>query len=209
MRTVHADVIAALQSGRLVARDFLNVWPKDRSTGAETEKGYWSGIGNVAAPVINPLTGSSTTRTYRGAGTLIQISDIPLVSNITVQRVTIRLSQVDDDVDEAFRTYDLRQARVQIFRGWFDPDTRALIDSAVPRFVGFVDEVEVETPSENEDGGVTLTCVSHTQEMLRSNPELRSDESQKRRSATDNFYQDAATVGERELFWGRKSGKLA
>lgn len=209
MRTVHGDVIAALQSGRLVARDFLNVWPKDRSTGGEVEKGYWSGLGNVAAPVINPLTGNSTTRTYRGVGTLISISDIPLVSNITVQRVQVRLSHIDVDVEAALRTYDLRQARVQIFRGWFDPDTRALIDSAVPRFVGFVDGAPYETPAENEEGSFTLECVSHTQEMLRSNPELRSDESQKRRHSTDNFYQDVATVGERELFWGRTKGKAA
>lgn len=209
MRTLHPDVEAALASGRLVARDFLNVWPKDRSTGVEQQKGYWSGMGTVSAPVINPLTGLSQTRAFRGVGRLIQISDIPLVSNITVQRITIRLSHIDSDVMNALRTYDLRQARVQVFRGWFDPDARTLIDNAIPRFVGFVDGAPLETPSENGEGSFSLECVSHTQEMTRASTETRSDESQKRRSATDNFYQDVASVGERELWWGRARGSTA
>jgi hypothetical protein len=208
MRTLHSDVQTALQQRGLVARDFLNVWPKNRSTGAEEEKGYWSGAGSVSASIINPLTGSTVSRNYRGVGTLIQISDIPLVSNITVQRITIRMSHIDTDVMDALRTYDLRQARVQIFRGLFNPDTRVLVNAAIPRFLGFVDGAPLETPSENEEGSFVLECVSHTQEMLRSNPDVRSDESQKRRSGTDNFYQDTATVGDRELWWGSRPGKV-
>lgn len=208
MRTLHEDVEEALEARRLVARDFLTVWPKDRSTGAEQEKAYWSGVGNVSADVVNPLTGSATSRSMRGAGTLIQTADIPLVSNVTVQRVPVRLSHIDTDVMSALRTYDLRQARVQIHRGLFNPDTRVLVNAAVSRFVGFVDGAPLETPSENEEGSFQLECVSHTQEMLRSNPEVASDESQKRRNATDNFLQDVATVGEWEIRWGSKSGKV-
>lgn len=209
MRTLHEDVEAALAENRLVARDFLNVWPRNRSTGEEVQKGYWSGVGTISAPVLNPLTGSSQTRSFRGVGTLIEIGNIPLVSNVTVQRVPIKLSHIDTDVMGALRTYDLRQARVQIFRGLFDLDTRALKQTALPRFVGFVDGAPLETPSENEEGSFVLECVSHTQEMTRASTETRSDESQKRRSSSDNFYQDTATVGERELFWGRTRGKAA
>jgi hypothetical protein len=56
---------------------------------------------------------------------------------------------------------------------------------------------------------VFLTCVSHTQEMTRSNPDTRSDASQRLRSGTDNFYADCASVGEWEIFWGKKGGKMA
>lgn len=208
MRDIHADVLAAMSAGKLVERDFLNVWPRDRSTGLEVEKGYWSGIGTVSAPVLNPLTGSSTTLSFRGVGSLIEISGIPLVANVTVQRVTIKLSHIDSDVMQLLRTYDLRQARVQVFRGWLSPDSRALIQQALPRFVGFVDGAPLETPAENEEGSFTLECVSHTQEMTRASTETRSDESQRRRNASDNFYQDTATVGEREMFWGKANGKI-
>lgn len=208
-RSLTATVTTALAQRQLVARDFLWIVARDRSTGADVTDGMWSDIGSVDAEVINPDTGLSVTRTFHGSGTLVSISDIPLVANLTVQRVTIALSQVDDRVEDLLRTYDVRQARVEIFRGIFDPDTRLLASPAVPRFVGFVDGVEIRTPSENEEGAAILTCVSHTQEMLRSNPDTRSHESQKQRSSTDDFFVDANVVGEWDLKWGNTAGKVA
>lgn len=199
----------ALEERALVARDFLWIVARDRESGDPVPDGMWSDVGNVTAEVVDPDTHLPDEREFFGSGTLIQIDDIPLVSNLTVQNVTIRMSQVEDRVNALFRTYDVKQARVEVFRGLFDPSTRLMVSPAECRFVGFVDKVEIRTPAEGEEGGVVLTCVSHTQEMSRANPDTRSDESQKRRSGTDNFYQDVATVGEQELFWGRLSGKAA
>ncbi len=209
MRAISAENYAALQARQLVARDFI--WFKARTydTGAQVEHGFWSDVGNVSATVLNPETGAEVTRNFEGAGSLIAISDIPLVSNVTVRSVTVTLSQIDEGVANLVRGYDLKQARVEIFRGLFSPATRKIVGPAFPRFVGFVDDPLITTPAENEDGSIVLTCVSHTQEMTRSNPDTRSNDSQKLRSATDNFFQDATTVGEWELFWGTKSGKIA
>ena len=208
MRAISEENYAALQARQLVARDFI--WFKARTfdTGAQVDHGFWSDIGNVAATVINPETGAEVTRTFEGAGSLIAISDIPLVSNVTVRSVTVTLSQIDEGVANLVRGYDLKQARVEIFRGLFSPETRKIVGPAFPRFVGFVDDSMITTPAENEDGSIVLTCVSHTQEMTRSNPDTRSNGSQKLRSASDNFFQDATTVGEWELFWGQTSGKI-
>jgi hypothetical protein len=208
-RSLDSAVLSALAARTLVARDFLWFVVRDRDTGDPVTDGMWSDIGNVTAEVIDPDTGTPVERSFYGSGTLVGISDIPLVSNVTVQQVTITLSQVDDRVADLVRTYDVKQARVEIFRGLFDPATRLLVAPAVPRFVGFVDEVQIQTPAEGGDGAVVLTCASHTQEMLRSNPDTRSHESQKQRLATDNFFQDASVVGEWELFWGKKSGKAS
>lgn len=208
MREIDSAVLTALAARQLVARDFLWFVARDRETGDPVTDGMWSDIGSVAAEVIDPDTGLADERDFYGAGSLVQISDIPLVANVTVQQVTITLSQVDDRVADLVRLYDLKQGRVEIFRGIFDPATRLLVAPAVPRFVGFVDNVEIQTPAEGEDGAVVVTCASHTQEMLRSNPDTRSHESQKRRSASDNFFQDASVVGEWELFWGKASGKV-
>ncbi len=207
-RSLEANVTTALAARALVARDFLWIVARDRSTGAPVTDGMWSDVGNVTAEVIDPDTGMAVSRTFYGSGTLVQVSDIPLVSNVTVQRVTITMSQVDDRVEALIRTYDVRQARVEIFRGMFDPDTRLLVAPAVPRFVGFADEVEIRTASENEEGAVILTCASHTQEMLRSNPDTRSHESQKQRSATDDFFVDATVVADWDIKWGASDGKI-
>lgn len=206
MRSISGPNQAALAARELVARDFLWIVARNRTTGVPENVGFWSDVGDVSAEVLNPDTGQVNVRAFYGSGTLIAISDIPLVSNITVQTVTIDMSQIDELVEQAIRLYDVRQARVEIFRGLFNPATRQMVGPAEPRFVGFVDEVQIDTPSENEAGSARLTCKSHTQEMTRSNSDTRSDASQRLRSSTDNFYQDTAVVSDWELFWGSQKG---
>lgn len=208
MRNISAANLAALQARALVARDFLWIVARDRLTNAPVTDGMWSDVGNVSASVIHPDTGLEVTRDWYGSGTLVAIDDIPLVSNLTVQNVNIRLSQVDDRVEQLVRDYDCKQARVEIYRGLFDPSTKQMVAPAECRFVGFVDTIEIKTPSENEEGSVTLTCASHTQEMTRSNPDTRSDATQKLRHATDGFFQDSGTAGEWEIFWGSVKGQV-
>lgn len=206
MRSMSAGNQTALAARQLVARDFLWIVARNRSTGAPESVGFWSDVGNVTAEVLDPNSGQIKSRAFYGSGTLIAISDIPYVTGITVQSVQIDMSQIDEIVEQAVRLYDLKQARVEIYRGLFDPNTRQPVAPAEPRFVGFVDEVNVKTPSENDAGSTTLTCKSHTQEMTRSNPDTRSDASQKLRDPTDNFYQDTVVVPDWELWWGSEKG---
>lgn len=207
-RYISPENHAALQARQLVARDFLWLVVRDRSTGAQVTDGLWSDVGNVSAQIINPDTGLPETRDWYGSGTLVAIDDIPMVSNLSVQNVNIRLSQIDDRINDLVRLYDAKQGRVEIYRGLFDPNSRQMVAPAECRFVGFIDQIEIKTPSENEEGSVTLVCASHTQEMTRGNPDTRSDATQKLRSSTDNFFQDTSTAGEWEVFWGSEKGKV-
>jgi hypothetical protein len=207
-RSVSAENYAALQARRLVARDFLWFTVKDRTSGDPVFDGYWSDVGTYTADVVDPETGGTTSRQYFGSGTLISISDIPIVSNLTVQNLTITLSQVADRVNDLIRTYECKQGRVEVHRGLFDPNTRALVAPATPRFVGYIDTIDIQTPKENSDGGVVISCTSHTQELTRANADTRSDASQRLRSATDNFYQDTAVVGSWQIFWGTNGGTV-
>lgn len=207
MRSISTANQAALAARALVARDFLWIVARNRSTGAAVPVGFWSDIENVSSvPVINPDTLTTVSRSYYGAGSLISIDDIPAISSIQVQDVHIRMSQLDEQVENAIRFYDVKQARVEIHRGLFDPATRLLVAPAVVRFVGFVNLVEVHTPEEGGDGFVDITCVSHTQELTRSNPATRSHADQQTRSATDTFFVDAAVVGDWEFQWGEEKG---
>jgi hypothetical protein len=209
MRYISADNLAALEARQLVARDFLWLVVRNRATGVPVTDGMWSDVGNISAAVVHPDTGLPVTRDWYGSGTLVQIDDIPLVNNLSVQNVNIRMSQVSDHVEQLVREYDCRQARVEVYRGLFDPDSRQMVAPAECRFVGFVDNVNIVTPRENDEGSVTLICASHTQEMTRANPSTRSHATQILRSPSDTFYQDAATVQEWEFFWGSEKGKIA
>jgi len=208
MRELSTENWAALQQRALMPRDFIWFVVRDRTSGAPVTDGYWSDIGNITASVVDPDSGGVVTRTWFGAGSLISISDIPLVSNITVQNITVTLSQVADRVQSLVRFYDCKQGRVEIYRGLFDPATRLMVAPATPRFVGTIDAAPIRTPAEGESGDVQLTCTSNTIELTRTNPDTRSDASQRLRSATDDFFHDAAVVGTWQHFWGRAGGEI-
>lgn len=206
--SLSAPNFTALQARRLYRRDFIWFVVRDRDTGNPVTDGYWSDIGSIDAEVIDPDTGSTVTRTFAGAGGLISISDIPRVSNLTVQNVTVKLAQVADRVNTLVRGYDCKQGKVQIFRGLFNLDTHVMVAPAFPRFVGTIDAAPITTPPAGQTGDVTLTVTGNTIELTRSNPDTRSDASQRLRSATDNFYQDTATVSEWQQYWGKQSGPI-
>lgn len=205
-RSLSAENNTALQQRELLARDFIWFQVKDRNNGDPVFDGYWSDVGTRTFAVIDPNTGGSTNRQFFGAGGLISISAIPLVSNLTVQNVTVTLSQVADRVNDLVRTYECKQGIVQIFRGLFDPETRELVAPAAPRFVGYIDDIQIKTPEEGGEGAVVITCNSHTQELTRTNTETRSDASQQVRAPGDDFYADTGVVGGWQFFWGRASG---
>jgi len=209
VRTLSSQNATALAARRLIPRDFIWVEARDLETGDIVADGQWSDIGPITCDVINPNTGGSVSRTFFGSGTLTRVSDIILSSTISAQPATITMSQVHDRVEALLRGYDVKQAPVQIHRGLLDIDTRQLVAPAFCRFLGYVDQVKFNTPEEGADGSVTLTCNSHTQEMMRSNPDLRSHESQQLRLIGDAFYQDVQVVPMWEHFWGKQSGKVS
>lgn len=207
MKAISSANQAALAARRLLPRDFLRLVARNRSTGNPVSVDFWSDLGNVTALVIDPETGNAVSRDFYGAGALIQISDIPAIAGITVQRIDITMSQLDDEVAEAVRLYDLKQGRVEIHTGLLDPDTRKLVDPAEVRFIGFVDEIRIATPAEGGEGGVVITCTSHTQELARTNPETRSHADQRARYDGDDFFIDAAVCGDWQHHWGAVQGK--
>ena len=208
MRDISSANLTALQNRILMPRDFIWFVVKDRTTGAAVTDGYWSDVGTITSDIVDPDTGGTVTRTWAGAGSLISISDIPLVSSLTVQNITVTLSQVADRVNNLVRGYECKQGRVEIYRGLFDPNTRQMVAPAVPRFVGTIDEAPITTPAEGRDGDVSLTCTSNTVELTRSNPDTRSDASQKLRNPNDGFFNDVAVVGSWAQFWGQDGGPV-
>jgi hypothetical protein len=207
-RSISTDNYTALQARRLIARDFVWFIVRDLVTGNPVTDGYWSDVGSISADVIDPETGSTVTRTFVGASGLISISDIPVVSNLTVQTITITLAQAADRVNTLIRGYDCKQGKVQVFRGLFDASTRVMVAPAFPRFAGTIDEVPITTPKEGESGNVVLTCTGNTQELTRSNSDTRSDASQKLRDTSDDFFIHTATVSEWQQYWGKDSGLI-
>lgn len=205
MRALDPATAAALESGRIVPRDFLWLVPRDRDTGAARPMGFWSDLGGVEAIVIDPVTDLPIAREYSGAGDLISVGAVPLATGFAVQTVPITLSQITPGAAMAVRGYDLRRALVELHRGYLDPDSGLLVAPAQCWFTGEIDAAPITTPAEGEEGAITLTAVSHAQELSRTNPAKRSDADQRQRSPGDGFYRHAATVGSWTITWGQES----
>lgn len=204
MIEIGAATQQALSDRAVTFRDFIWFIVRDRDTGVPFEVGYWSDFGTVDAEVINPRTGTIQTRTFSGAGSLISIGAIPRVSNLTVQNVSVELSQIAD-VNSVLRQYEAKQAGVEIYRGVFAKGTLVQLEPAFPRFVGVVDDMEVSTPEEGGDGRIALSLASSTQELTRRNPATRSQAHQIRRNSSDTFRQHSSVVGTWELKWGTEN----
>ena len=200
--------IEAAQQLVTAEADFLWFIARNRTTGAPVTDGMWSGVGTVTAQIVDPMTGMAVNRNYVGTYGLVAISDIALVTGVSVQPITITLSQVNDRVEQLLRQYDLKQARVEVHRGRIAPKTRQMVGPAAKRFVGFVDDPEIVEGKDGEEGHVSLSCVPYSQEMLRSNPDTRSHQSQQSRNPNDDFFIDAAVVHEWTQFWGKSDGKI-
>lgn len=207
-RNISPENLAAMQQGRLVFRDFMTIKARDRTTGNIVLDNVWSDYGNVSAQIIDPDTGLTVSRDWYGSGTLINIDDIPMTANLQVQSIGISTGQINAHIENLLRGYDLRQAPVEIYRGFFNPSTRVMVAPAEARWLGFVDSVEIDTPSENQYGDGKITSTSNTQEITRANSQTRSDSAQTHRLAGDTFYKDSATVGTWKIWWGNQRGKV-
>lgn len=204
MRSADADTVAYLtaRKGTITAR-FLWLIAKDRTTGADETAGFWNGTTNVTVQVISGQTGLPETRTYVGAGSLIAVDDINLVSDLTVQTVRIKMSQSNDAVNNAIRGYDARNAKCEIHYLLFDLATELPVGLQAPHFVGEINKAPITRAKVNSSGGVQAEAVSRTRELTIGNPAKRSDETQRvRGGGSDRFRKYSGTAGQWSIWWG-------
>lgn len=204
MRTLDTPTIAAIQNEEAIA-PFNLVWieAKDRGSGNLHGIGFWNGLDTVDIQVVDPNTGMAIMRTYNGAGSLLEVPALPLESDLTIRTIRIVLSQIDGAVQLAVRGYDAKHAPLQIHRGFFNVETMLPVGPAVPRFIGWVNAMNINTPSVNGEGSVELSCVSHSRLLTKTNPLRRSDEQQRLRSG-DRFRRHTDVAGEwlQNIHWG-------
>ncbi|WP_457299174.1 hypothetical protein [Phyllobacterium sp. P5_D12] len=207
MKDISAEMAAALAAARdqgLVPRQFILVEAIDRSTGLPFDRGFWSGDDVITIGVPDRNTGVIVNHDFIGAQNL-NIGPIPRVSDLTIQTVTVDLSQIAIAVQEIAREYDLRLAKADIYEVTFDPLTK--IASANPEvvFMGEVNGNPFDTPAVGDEGSIQLELNSDAISMLnRTNPSKSSFEGQKRRSG-DEWGLYSSTLSSWNVPWGQKA----
>ena len=197
----------ALLGETIFPRDFVEIRVRSRETGLHVIERLWSDRYDVTAEVLDLDLGEAVAAVWQGAAGLVEISDLPFVSTLTVSEATISLAAYGVDVDRLLREYDASQARVRIWRGFLDIETRQFVAPAESIFIGEVDEIQLPTGADDEETVATLTVLA-SQELTRLNPETRSHASQLRRDPSDQFFRYAATVGKWVMWWGQTKGQI-
>lgn len=198
-----AETIAQLETGQLVLRDFLTVFGKNGGTPVEIN--FWAGEDNVAANVVSAQDGSTDARNYIGGGTLRDVPPIVDAIGLEARSIEFGLSQIQSDVQDMVRAYNVRVAKVEFQRGLYDPATWSLVSTPFPRFLGRVDGASVETPEVGGEGAIRLTAASSNIDLTKTSPALKSDETQRLRS-DDRVRRYSDTAAQIEVFWGLAKG---
>lgn len=190
----------------IIERWFLYFIGKNRTTGAIEEIGFTNLPYTVTVSVISGQTGLPVSRDYVGVGSLIEVGDVALVSDLTIQTFRAKLTQTNPSVNNAIRGYDTRNAKAEMHYGLFDLNSRKLIDTPYPQFVGFLNKSPIKRAAAGGSGGVQVEMVSRTRELTIVNSAVKSDEYQQVRAPGDRFRKYSSVANLWQVWWGEAKG---
>lgn len=206
MRSQPLEITTALSTATadgIVVRRAIWIEARNRDTGAAEELGCWDGDEDVNLTVIRGRDGATVARPYYG-GAPLKIGDIVLSSGLTVETLSIDLSQLADVVRLAVRTHDVARAPIEIHEILLSPETGRPLAPDLPIYQGIIDGAPITTPRIGGQGKVALRCVSEMMALLdRGNPEKSSYEAQLLRDGDEwNLY--AGSLESWDIPWGQK-----
>jgi len=200
---INASTVNYLNARKgIIERTFVWMIVKNRSSGAIEEVGFCNYPYDVAATVISGQTGLPVLRNYVGAGALLEVEDINLVSDLTIQTLRAKFSQSNAEVNNAIRGYDARNGKIEVHYGLLDLSTRLLVDTPYPHFVGIINKAPIKRAKVGASGGVGLEAVSRTRELTITNPNVKSDEFQQHRFPGDDFRKYGTVAHQWAVWWG-------
>lgn len=185
--------------GPMVAHLLIWVQAKTRDTGALAEIGFWTGDDHME------FTLGGVVRTYYGASAALEFDPLSLRTGLTVRSYRVRLSQIPDEVQLAFRGYEPRHAPVEIHRALFDAETGLLVAEPHLRLRGYIDRATIKTPAEGGTGSVEVAIASAARALSKPLARKRSHESLVARAPTDQFRKYASIADAVETPWGKAS----
>jgi hypothetical protein len=134
---------------------------------------------------------------YIGTGTMLTISGIDEVNDLSAKSATISLNGVTSSIVSLAlgEPYQRRLCRVL----WGVTD----VDDFVEIFGGYMNTMSIEDSGETSN--ITLTVESKLIELNRPRVRRYTHESQKSRYPTDTFFSYVADLQDKDIVWGRKT----
>lgn len=186
MRILHADALAALDSGRFIVRNLIHAELPGGTIG------FWDDIYDLVYAGV----------TYtRGAGAFT-MSPISSHGDLAVRGVQVVFSSLDTDVVSQIYAAEYHQRSVVISRAIMAADQPFVIQMHA-WFAGFIDQAVIR-----ERGGgtadLTIRCETIARELNRKGARTRSNADQRQIDVNDGFFQHTANATNSPIRWGRR-----
>ena len=183
-RGVHGEVLVWLTA-------------RNRSSGLPETIGLWSGDDHQDF-VIN-----GQTRTYYGAGNVIDVPPIRSMVGLKTVYHTITLPPVTDEVRQALVQYDANKAPVEVHVVPVDVDTGNALAEPIRMIKGTLQEApEVLGEKGARSDNTKLKVASSARRLSLGVPFLKSDEALKAVAPTDEGRAYIDVAGDWDVPWG-------
>ena len=147
---------------------------------------FWSGLGDRV------IEGN----TYLGAGSLMNISDLEEVGDLSAKSATITLSGIPSELVSLALVEPYQRRLCRILLG------EVSASEAIEMFSGKMNTMTIEDAPESAI--ISLTIESRLIELGRAKPRRYNHESHIARYPGDNFFSYVADLQDRQVSWGRK-----
>lgn len=182
------------------ARLLIWIQAKDRTTGLPKPMGLWNGDDTQDFVI------GGQTRTYHGAGPVIEIDPITYQVGLRVRTQRIVFSALSPAVQTVLLQDDPRMAEVQMHVADFYPETHNLIDEPERIFKGNVDGSPLTYPPEQGNAVCVLKLLSAAANLRRPLTLKKSSAALLERAPGDNFRRYTG-VGPVTTSWGEQRAK--
>lgn len=148
---------------------------------------FWTGYGD------RTIEGNS----YLGAGSLIGISGLEEVGDLSAKSATISLSGVPTELVSLALQEPYQNRACRILFGVVD------VTEVIEVFGGFMDTMDIEDSGDSSI--ITLTVESKLVQLERAKERRYTHESQQSRYSGDTFFSFVSDLQDKDVIWGRSS----
>lgn len=134
---------------------------------------------------------------YIGAGSLIGISGLEEVGDLSAKSATISLSGVPTELVSLALQEPYQNRACRILFGVVD------VTEVIEVFGGFMDTMDIEDSGDSSI--ITLTVESKLVQLERSKERRYTHESQQPRYSGDTFFSFVSDLQDKDVIWGRSS----
>lgn len=174
----------------------LWVIARNRTTSAAEPIGFWTGDDHR-----NFVIGGET-RTYFGAGDVIDTPPVVADIGMSVRHYRITLTAATDEVRTLLRDYDPRRAMAEVHVCPMNIDTGAPLGTPKRMIKGRVNKLPEDIGAKGKPSRLEMTITSNALTLTKALPLLRSSEELQRRNPADLGREYSNVAGEWTTQWG-------